>query len=56
VELVGKESVDGNPAYKFKLMRPSGSMVDIFPDVRTSLEVKRGMHAQSPDGETHIER
>lgn len=51
VELVGKEAVDGNPAYKLKLTKPSGAIVHIFLDAKTFLEVKRVVRARSPDGQ-----
>lgn len=53
VELVGKESVDGSPAYKLKLAKPSGEVVHIFLDAKTFLEVKRVVHGRTPDGEYH---
>jgi peroxiredoxin len=52
VELVGKESVDGSPAYKLKLTKPSGEVVHIFLDAKTFLEVKRVRHVRFPgDGQ-----
>ncbi len=52
-ELVGKDSVDGNPAFKLKLTKPSGAVVHIFLDAKTFLEVKEVVHGRSPDGQDH---
>jgi outer membrane lipoprotein-sorting protein len=51
VELVGKENADGNPAYHLKLTKPSGTVVHIFLDAKTFLEVKRVRHVRSPLGQ-----
>jgi hypothetical protein len=51
VELVGKEIADGNPAYHLKLTKPSGTVVHIFLDAKTFLEVKRVRHVRSPLGQ-----
>jgi peroxiredoxin/outer membrane lipoprotein-sorting protein len=53
LELVGKEPLDGNPAYQLKLTKPSGDVVQIFLDAKTFLEVKRVRHGRTPDGQEH---
>jgi peroxiredoxin/outer membrane lipoprotein-sorting protein len=51
LELVGKESIDGNPAYKVKMTRPTGDIVNIFFDAKTFLQIRRTRHVRSPWGE-----
>src|SRR5687767_9297233 len=51
VELAGQEPVDGKPAHKLKLTKPSGAVVHIFLDAKTFLELKRVLRARSPEGE-----
>jgi peroxiredoxin len=51
VELAGQEPVDGKPAFKLKLTKPSGAVVHIFLDAKTFLELKRVVRARSPEGQ-----
>jgi hypothetical protein len=41
VEYVGKEDVDGAPAYKLKITRPSGEVTYTFIDEKTSFAVRK---------------
>ncbi|RME42747.1 MAG: outer membrane lipoprotein-sorting protein [Deltaproteobacteria bacterium] len=41
VELVGKEDVDGKPAFHLKLTKKDGEVSDIYLDAKSYLEVKR---------------
>ncbi|MFT3979938.1 MAG: hypothetical protein QM687_05670 [Ferruginibacter sp.] len=41
VEYVGKESVDGAPAYKLKVTKPSGEESYTYIDEKTAFQVKR---------------
>jgi outer membrane lipoprotein-sorting protein len=40
VELLGKESVEGSPAYKLKLTRKSGNVENVYLDADSFLEVR----------------
>lgn len=51
LELVGKESIEGNPAYKVKMTQPNGEIVNVFFDAKTFLEIRRARHVRSPWGE-----
>jgi len=44
VELIGKESIDGNDLYKIKLVRKSGTVVMLFIDANTYFLTKRIMN------------
>ncbi len=44
VELIGKESIDGNDVYKIKLVRKSGTVVMLFIDADTYFLTKRIMN------------
>jgi peroxiredoxin len=50
VELAGKESVEGNLAYKLKLVKSSGVALLIFINSKTFLEVKRTRQVRTPWG------
>ena len=50
LERAGSESVGGRPASKIKFTRPDGSLIYMFLDEQTSLEVKRVMPVVAPDG------
>jgi peroxiredoxin len=50
VELLGREPVGDSPAYKLKLTKPSGAVVNIFIDAKSFLEVKRVIYAKAPGG------
>lgn len=56
VELLGKEDVEGTPAYKLKLTTKSGTESTVFIDAETFLEVKvaakRKMQGQEIESET----
>ena len=51
VELVGRETADGAPAYRLRLTKTNGEVADLFLDARTFLEVKRVRRAKTPWGE-----
>lgn len=51
VELVGKEISDGSPAFRLKLTKQGGEVINIFLDEKTSLEVKRVRRSRAPWGE-----
>jgi hypothetical protein len=44
VELVGKESVDGTPAWKLKLVPKDGDVVYVFLDASSFLEIRNETH------------
>ena len=48
--LVKTDAVNGQPAHRLEVVRPSGATVHIFVDVKSGLEVQRIKWATSPDG------
>jgi len=56
VEYAGKEDVEGTPAYKLKVTKKNGDVVDIYIDAESSLEIKQAgktkMRGQEIEGET----
>jgi outer membrane lipoprotein-sorting protein len=58
VELLGKDDVEGSPAYKLKLTTKEGSETTVYLDAETFLEVKmeakRKMQGQEIEGETTL--
>jgi outer membrane lipoprotein-sorting protein len=55
LELLGKESVDGKPAYKLKLTRNGGRSDVLFLDAATYMQVKALSHRNLMGTETDIE-
>lgn len=51
LELVGKETIEGNPAYKVKMTRPTGDVLNLFFDAKTFLVIRRTRHVRTPWGE-----
>jgi outer membrane lipoprotein-sorting protein len=50
VELVGKENVDGKPAYHVRVTKKGGRGQDFYLDAETGLERKISVSLQTPDG------
>lgn len=55
VELVGKEDLDGSPAYKLKVSKKNGDTQYIFIDAGNYLEVKAIDKQKTPGGEVEVE-
>jgi outer membrane lipoprotein-sorting protein len=55
VELVGKEDLEGTPAYKLKLTLKNGDVRTIYIDAATYLELKVTAKRKSPGGEQEID-
>ena len=55
VALLGKEEVEGKPAYKLKLTLKDGSVRTVFLDEKTGLEVKVVSMRQNEGGEVEVE-
>ena len=55
VELVGKEDVDGAPAYKLKVTLKNGDIEYVFIDAATNLELKSVSKRKSQGAEIEIE-
>lgn len=51
LELVGKETIDGKEAYKFKLTRKNGTVANYFIDAASYYIVKR-IHSATVQGQT----
>jgi outer membrane lipoprotein-sorting protein len=56
VELVGKEDVEGTPAYKLKLTLKSGDVRNIYIDADNYLELKINSKRKTPGGEFEIDQ
>jgi outer membrane lipoprotein-sorting protein len=56
VELVGKEDVEGTPAYKLKVTKKNGDIVNVYIDTESYMEIKDAGRAkvrgQEIEGET----
>jgi outer membrane lipoprotein-sorting protein len=50
LELVGKETIDGKPAYHIRVTKKAGPPQDFYLDEETGLERKVSVSLQSPDG------
>jgi outer membrane lipoprotein-sorting protein len=55
VELLGKEDVEGTPAYKLKLTLKTGDVRYIYIDAAKSLELKITAKRRSPGGEQEVD-
>ena len=55
VELIGKEDLDGSPAYKLKVVEKNGDIRYIFLDGENYLEIKSAQKRKTPNGELEIE-
>ncbi len=55
VEFVGKEDLDGAPAYKLKVTLKNGDIEYVFIDAESSLELKRISKVKSQGAEIEIE-
>jgi peroxiredoxin/outer membrane lipoprotein-sorting protein len=49
IELLGKDNSNGQSAYKLKLTKPSGQLLDILIDDKTFLTVRQIVHGRSPE-------
>src|SRR5262245_38190574 len=56
VELVGKEDVEGTPAYRLKLTLKSGDVRNIYLDAENYLELKINAKRKTPGGEVEIDQ
>ena len=56
VELIGKEDVEGTPAYKIKLTLKNGDVRNIFFDAENYLEMKVNLKRKTPGGEIEIDQ
>lgn len=50
IELVGKETLDGSPAYHLKVTKKGGPPQDYYLDAETGLEKKISVTGRRPDG------
>jgi outer membrane lipoprotein-sorting protein len=50
IELVGKETIEGKPAYHLKVTKKGGRPQDFYLDAETGLEKKISVSLQTPDG------
>jgi len=50
IELVGKETVDGTPAFHLKVTKKGGPPQDYYLDAETGLEKKISVNGRGPDG------
>jgi outer membrane lipoprotein-sorting protein len=55
VELLGKEDVEGTPAYKLKVTLKSGDVRYVYIDAANSLELKVTAKRRSPGGEQEVD-
>ena len=55
IELVGKEDVEGTPAYKLKVTLKNGDVRYHYLDVENSLEIKESSKRKSPAGELEVD-
>jgi outer membrane lipoprotein-sorting protein len=56
VELIGKEDVEGTPAYKLKLTLKSGDVRNIYLDAENYLELKVNLKRKTAGGEIEIDQ
>jgi outer membrane lipoprotein-sorting protein len=56
VELVGKEDMEGTPAYKLKLTLKNGDVRNIYLDAENYLELKVNMKRKTPGGEIEVDQ
>ena len=56
VELMGKEDVEGTPAYKLKLTLKTGDVRYIYLDAENYLELKVSLKRKTPGGEIEIDQ
>jgi peroxiredoxin len=50
LKLLSTEPVDGQPAHRLEVVRPSGATVHVFVNAKSGLEVQRVKWATRPDG------
>jgi outer membrane lipoprotein-sorting protein len=55
VELLGKEDVEGTPAYRLKVTLKSGDVRNIWLDAGNYLEIKISARIKTPQGELEID-
>lgn len=55
LEFIGKETIDGVPAYQVRLTTPEGDTYDYFFDEETYLLVKEKSHVKMQDGSTETQ-
>ncbi|MBK7991954.1 MAG: hypothetical protein IPK14_00670 [Blastocatellia bacterium] len=55
IEFVGKEDLEGSPAYKLKITKKNGDVVYSYIDVANSLEIKTAAKQTTPQGELEVE-
>ncbi len=56
VELIGKEDVEGTPAYKLKLTLKNGDVRNIYLDAENYLELKVSLKRKTPGGEIEVDQ
>ncbi|MFY9553082.1 MAG: hypothetical protein WAV47_00030 [Blastocatellia bacterium] len=56
VELIGKEDVEGTPAYKIKLTLKNGDVRNIFIDAENFLDLRVNAKRKTPGGEIEIDQ
>ena len=56
VELIGKEDVEGTPAYKLKLTLKNGDVRNIYLDAENYLELKVNLKRKTQGGEIEIDQ
>ncbi len=55
LELVGKEDIEGTPAYHLKLTKKGGDISHVFIDAANYLEIKATSKRKTPGGEIEID-
>ena len=55
LELLGREEVDGTPAFELKLTKTGGKVIHIFLDAEKGIELKSARAAQAGEGEGTVE-
>src|SRR4030095_3921390 len=56
VELLGKEEVEGTPAYKLKLTLKGGDVRNVYIDAENYLEMKVNLKRKTPGGEIEVDQ
>jgi outer membrane lipoprotein-sorting protein len=56
VELIGKEDVEGTPAYKLKLTLKNGDVRNVYFDAENFLELKVNSKRKTPGGEIEVDQ
>jgi outer membrane lipoprotein-sorting protein len=56
VELIGKEDVEGTPAYKLKLTLKNGDVRNVYLDAQNYLELKINLKRKTPGGEVDVDQ